>query len=238
MNIQYDDLPYEIVSNELTYDLTFKIILIGDSGVGKTCLSLRATKDYFEKNYNTTIGFEFSTFCCKIKEKIIKLQIWDTCGQEVYRSLIVSFYRNSSLAILIYSIDNFESFQHINNWLNDIRDKSNPNIKKFLIGNKNDLENERKISTEEAENFSKNLNFDFFMECSAKTGINVSDIFIRASKILYIERAKYMNNNNRFTFYTISDSNDENEIMKNSENKSLVINKKNNKEKKEKKNCC
>jgi len=237
MNKEYDDLPYEIVSNELTYDLTFKIIIIGDSGVGKTCLSLRATKNYFESNYNTTIGFEFSTFCCKIKEKIIKLQIWDTCGQEVYRSLIVSFYRNSSLAILMYSIDNFESFQHINNWLNDIRDKSNPNIKKFLIGNKNDLENERKIKTEEAEKFSKNLNFDFFMECSAKTGINVSNIFIRASKLLYIETAKYINNNsNRYTFYSISDSNDDNEMMKNSVNKSL-INKKD-KENNGKKSCC
>jgi small GTP-binding protein len=87
------------------YDLSFKLIVIGDSGVGKSCLTMKATKNQFESNYSTTVGFEFFTFNVKINDKIIKLQIWDTCGQEIYKSLITNFYRNSSLAIMVYAID-------------------------------------------------------------------------------------------------------------------------------------
>ena len=235
---ELNKLSYEILSDDKTYDLTFKIILIGDSGVGKSSLIIRTSNNYFEENYKATIGFEFFTFVCKINDKIIKLQIWDTCGQEVYRSLIVSFYRNSSLAIIVYSVDNIDSFLHLNNWLNDLRDKNNPNIIKFLIGNKNDLENERKVSFEEGENFYKEMNFDYFTECSAKTGINVNEIFIRASKLLYIQQTKYLNHNSfRYTLYSFSDSNDDIENNKISIIKSQIISKKSS-EIKKKKFCC
>jgi len=233
---EINKLSSEILSEDLAYDLTYKIILIGDSGVGKSSLILRTSKNYFKKNYQATIGFEFSTFVCKINEKIIKLQIWDTCGQEVYRSLILSFYRNSSLAIIVYSIDNIDSFQHLNNWLNDLKDKNNPNIKKFLIGNKNDLDKERKISKEEAEKFYKDMNFDYYTECSAKTGIKVNDIFIRAAKILYIDQNKYFNQSSfRYTYYSFSETNDD-ENNKISLIKSQIIS--NKKENKKKKFCC
>lgn len=87
------------------YDLSFKVIVVGDSGVGKSCLTMRGTKNLFDDQYNATVGFEFFTFNCKINDQIIKLQVWDTCGQEIYRSLITNFYRNSSLAFMVYSID-------------------------------------------------------------------------------------------------------------------------------------
>jgi Ras-related protein Rab-1A len=87
------------------YDLSFKIIVIGNSGVGKSCLAVQATKNIFENNYVATVGFEFFSFNLKMDGKVIKLQIWDTCGQEIYRSLITNFYRNSSLAIIVYAID-------------------------------------------------------------------------------------------------------------------------------------
>ena len=87
------------------YDLSFKIIVIGNSGVGKSCLAVQATKNLFENNYVATVGFEFFSFNLKLDGKVIKLQIWDTCGQEIYRSLITNFYRNSSLAIIVYAID-------------------------------------------------------------------------------------------------------------------------------------
>lgn len=97
---------YEVLTEDHShYDLSFKVIVIGDSGVGKSCLTLRATKNTFENNYNATVGFEFFTFNSKVEDKVVKLQVWDTCGQEIYRSLITNFYRNSSLAILVYSID-------------------------------------------------------------------------------------------------------------------------------------
>lgn len=87
------------------YELSFKLIVIGDSGVGKSCLTMRATKNLFDDQYNATVGFEFFTFNLKLNDTVIKLQIWDTCGQEIYRSLISNFYRNSSLAFMVYSID-------------------------------------------------------------------------------------------------------------------------------------
>ena len=92
------------------YDLSFKIIVIGDSGVGKSCLTMKAAKNYFEDCYSATVGFEFYSMTIKIKDKLIKLQIWDTCGQEVYKSLIKSFYRNSSLAMLVYPIERYIKF--------------------------------------------------------------------------------------------------------------------------------
>ena len=96
---------YEILPEDYQeHDLSFKIIIIGDSGVGKSCLLLRATKNIFTNDYSSTIGFEYCKYNIKLKDKIIKLQIWDTCGQEIYRSLISGFYRNCSTAIIVYSI--------------------------------------------------------------------------------------------------------------------------------------
>ena len=101
-----DDLQYTILADDyMQYDLSFKLIVIGDPGVGKSCLTMKATKNLFENIYSATVGFEFFTFNVKINDKFVKLQIWDTCGQEIYRSLITNFYRNSSLAMMVYSID-------------------------------------------------------------------------------------------------------------------------------------
>lgn len=99
--IQYELLPEEINS----YDLSFKVIVIGDSYVGKSCLTQKATKNNYNSCYNATVGFEFYTFNMKINDKVIKLQIWDTCGQEIYKSLILNFYRSCSCAIIVYAID-------------------------------------------------------------------------------------------------------------------------------------
>ena len=100
------ELDYEILREDFPhYDLSFKLIVIGNAGVGKSCLSMQATKKRFESNYLATVGFEFFVFNMRLKDKTIKLQIWDTCGQEIYRSLITSFYKNSSLAIIVYAID-------------------------------------------------------------------------------------------------------------------------------------
>lgn len=100
------DIKCEIVKDENNqYDLSFKIIVIGDSGVGKSSLTTKAIKNYFDEFYSTTVGFEFLTQTMKIEDKYVKLQIWDTCGQEIYKSLISSFYRNSSLTMMMYSVD-------------------------------------------------------------------------------------------------------------------------------------
>ena len=186
-----DNEDYEILPDDhQVYDLNFKLIVIGDSGVGKSCLTKKATRNIFENYYSPTIGFEFYTFVIRIKEKIVRLQIWDTCGQEVYRSLINGFYRNTSLAILVYSIDKVQSFKHLEFWLNDIKTNSGPEIKIFLIGNKKDLDEKREVPIEQAKNFYKEHGLYMFMEASAKTGFNAQKIFIEAAHVLLEENKK------------------------------------------------
>ena len=187
-----EDLKYEVIAEEFSeYDLSFKIIVVGDSGVGKSCLTMKGTKNHFEECYSPTVGFEFFTFNIRINDKNIKLQIWDTCGQEAYRSLITSFYRNASLAILVYSIDNVNSFNNIEAWLNEIKSQANPETKVFLIGNKIDLEDQRKITIEMAQTFSNEHSFNFFLETSAKTGFNAQNVFVEAAKELFLTHLEY-----------------------------------------------
>ena len=185
------DLKCEILPQDQSqFDLSFKLIIVGDSGVGKSCLIIKAVKNYFEEVYAPTIGFEFLPFNMKIEDQKIKLQIWDTCGQEAYRSLINSFYRSSSLAILVYSIDNPMSFKHLEEWLNDLKAQTAPDIRIFLIGNKVDLEDKRQISREMGEKFCAEHNLSLFLETSAKTGFNAQNLFMQAGILLYKEHVK------------------------------------------------
>ena len=187
-----DNLQYEILPEGFNeFDLSFKIIVVGDSGVGKSCLTLKGIRNNFEECYSPTVGFEFFNFNIRINDKNIKLQIWDTCGQEAYRSLIKSFYRNSSLAILAYSIDDENSYKNIEDWLNEIKLQANPETKIFLIATKSDLENKRKIQKDTAKEFSKSHGFHFFIETSAKTGDNAQNVFIQAAKELYKSHLNY-----------------------------------------------
>ena len=172
-------------------DLSFKVIIIGDSFVGKSSLINKAVKNEFETTYNATLGFEYFSFFVKFENTLLKLQIWDTCGQEKYQSLISNFYRNSSLAMMVYAINNKLSFKHIDYWLKEMRNLSNPDVKMFLIGNKSDLENEREVSSEEAEKYAKEFEFSKFFETSAKSGFNTQELFLEAAKILYKDYLHY-----------------------------------------------
>lgn len=190
-----NNLNYEILPDDYTqYDLSFKCIVIGDSGVGKSSLTNKATNNIFDDNYNATVGFEFFTFNIKINDTIIKLQIWDTCGQELYRSLITNFYRNSSLALIVYSVISERSFTNIDRWLQELRTHSNPDVKIILIGNKIDLIEQRVISKEQGELLAKKNNMNLFIETSAKAGINAQTTFVQMAYILYQDYLKYKNN--------------------------------------------
>jgi small GTP-binding protein len=191
-----EDFRVELLPEDYAqYDLSFKIIVIGDSGVGKSCLTTKAVKNNFEDYYQATVGFEFLTFNMKINEYVIKMQIWDTCGQEIYKSLISNFYRNSSLAVILYSIDNRESFEHAENWLNDLKNQANPDVRIFLVGNKSDLEEQRKVTKEEGMKYKNDKGLDLFMETSAKTGYNARNVLIEAAKMLYADYLKYIEAN-------------------------------------------
>ena len=178
------------------YDLNFKIILIGNIGVGKSCISLKATKGIFLEEYTSTVGFEFYCFNVKIDNKIIKLQIWDTCGQEAYRSLIKNFYRNTSLAIIVYSVEDEQSFNDVNIWLKQVKTFATSSCKIFLIGNKIDTP-ERQVSIEQGIKCKNDFFFDCFMETSAKEGINTKELFINCATILYEENQNLLKNKNR-----------------------------------------
>ena len=171
------------------YDLNFKIIIIGNIGVGKSCLSLKATKGIFTEEYTSTVGFEFYCFNVRINDKIVKLQIWDTCGQEAYRSLIANFYRNASLAIVVYSVEDLNSFNDINIWLKQVKTYGTSSCKIFLIGNKIDTQY-REVSYELGLKCKNDFFFDCFMETSAKKGINTRELFVNAATILFEENRK------------------------------------------------
>ena len=198
MSTSTEGLQAEVLSDDYNqYDLSFKMIVIGDAGVGKSCLTSKAAKGIFDDSYSATVGFEFLTFSVKIEGKVIKLQIWDTCGQEIYRSLISSFYRNASLAMMVYAIDSKESFIHIETWLKEVKLQSNPDIKIFLIGNKADLDQEREVQLNVAKQFKDENGIHYFNEASAKSGLNAQQVFIEAAKLLYSEHLKYKSRANK-----------------------------------------
>ena len=189
--VEDEEFSIELLPEDFAqYDISFKIIVIGDSSVGKSCLTTQAVRNNFMEFYQATVGFEFLTFNLRINNNVIKLQIWDTCGQEVYKSLISNFYRNCSLALIVYAINNRNSYEHAENWLNDLKNQSNPNVRVFLVGNKCDLESERTISKEEAEAFKNEKKLDKFIETSAKTGMNARNVMLEAAKMLYKDYLK------------------------------------------------
>ena len=120
-----------------------------------------------------------------VNELKIKLQIWDTCGQEVYRSLVRGFYRNTSLAIIVYDISNKKTFENLDIWIKDLRSQTDQELPIFIVGNKSDKENERQVNSKEGKDFSLSRRTKYFTECSAKTGYNVQNIFYEAAKYLY-----------------------------------------------------
>lgn len=164
----------------------YKIIWIGDSGVGKTCLLIKAQKNLFEQQNKSTLGFEYYDITINLKnDKKIILQTWDTCGQESYKSIANIFYKRVKLAILVYSIDSRQSFEGLNFWLNEIRTNSQEDVKLILVGNKSDLDDKREVSYEEGKSFSQSQGFNYFLETSAKEGDTPYLILRKAAEILY-----------------------------------------------------
>ena len=139
----------------------FRVCLLGDAGVGKTSLITRFCDNYFSDNYNNTIGVDFRLATLKYDNIISKIHIWDTAGQERFRSLSVNYMNNSHGFIFIYDITNSESFKNIVNWINLALEKNNHTVINLLVGNKSDLESDRKVSKSEAEALAKEKNYFF-----------------------------------------------------------------------------
>ena len=161
---------------QIPHKYLFRICLLGDAGVGKTSLLTRFCDDSFKENYNNTIGVDFRLVTLKYNDIISKVHIWDTAGQERFRSLALNYICNSHGFIFIYDVSDKKSFDNITSWIDLALDKNKQSIINFLIGNKCDLENQRKVSKEEAEQYAKEKNLCFF-EASAKNDENVKKIF-------------------------------------------------------------
>mmetsp|Transcript_45699 Transcript_45699/g.141264 ORF Transcript_45699/g.141264 Transcript_45699/m.141264 type:complete len:209 (+) Transcript_45699:46-672(+) len=169
------------------HDLLFKLVLIGDSGAGKSCLLIRFADDTFTDSYITTIGVDFRFKTISVDKKTIKLQIWDTAGQERFRTITSAYYRGADGIILVYDITDRESFNHIDDWLAEVNRYVNESTCKILVGNKCDNTEERQVSTEEAKKKAEDLGIAF-VETSAKDATNVEEAFQMMSAELIRKR--------------------------------------------------
>lgn len=167
-----------------SYAYLFKYIIIGDTGVGKSCLLLQFTDKRFTPIHDLTIGVEFGARIVTVEDKQLKLQIWDTAGQESFRSITRSYYRGAAGALLVYDITRKETFEHLLSWLEDARQNSNSNMTIILVGNKADLEHRREVPKEAGEAFAKQHGL-LFLETSAKNNTNVEEAFLTTASAIY-----------------------------------------------------
>merc|ERR1712139_617219 len=159
------------------YDYVFKLVLIGDSGVGKSCLLLRFADDTYTESHISTIGVDFKIRTIQLDGKTIKLQIWDTAGQERFRTITSSYYRGAHGIIVVYDTTDHETFEHVKTWLHEIDRYASENVNKLLVGNKSDLTSKRKVETESAKEFADSVSIPF-VETSAKNSTNVEKAFM------------------------------------------------------------
>jgi len=158
------------------YDYLFKVVLIGDSGVGKSNLLSRFTRNEFNLESKSTIGVEFATRSIQVDGKTIKAQIWDTAGQERYRAITSAYYRGAVGALLVYDIAKHLTYENVERWLKELRDHADNNIVIMLVGNKSDLRHLRAVPTDEAKAFAEKNNLSF-IETSALDSTNVETAF-------------------------------------------------------------
>ena len=170
------------MSGNKNYDSIMKILLIGDSGVGKSCLLVRFVEDKFSPSFITTIGIDFKIKTVDINGKKVKLQLWDTAGQERFRTITTAYYRGAMGIILVYDVTDERTFSSINQWFKTVNDHASDDAQLLLVGNKCDMDT-RLISHEQGETLAKELGIPF-IETSAKDNINVDQIFFTLAKLI------------------------------------------------------
>jgi len=176
-------------SKNKNYDHLFKLLLIGDSGVGKTCILFRFSDDAFNTTFISTIGIDFKIKTIEIDGKRVKLQIWDTAGQERFHTITTSYYRGANGIMLVYDITNPKSFDNITKWIKNITDFASDDVERILLANKCDMEEKRMISTARGQEIATQNNIKFY-ETSAKNDQNISEAFITLAKDILTKQPK------------------------------------------------
>eukprot|EP00658_Telonema_sp_P-2_P024413 TRINITY_DN197_c0_g2_i1.p1 TRINITY_DN197_c0_g2~~TRINITY_DN197_c0_g2_i1.p1 ORF type:complete len:277 (-),score=97.38 TRINITY_DN197_c0_g2_i1:159-866(-) len=174
-------------SGKPQYDLLIKLLLIGDSGVGKSCLLCRYSENIFNNKFITTIGIDFKIRTIELDGKKIKLQIWDTAGQERFRTITQAYYRGAMGILLVYDVTDEKSFKNIQSWMRNIDTHANTEVVKVLLGNKCDMTNRRAVSHQQGQDLAKGYDIEFF-ETSAKDKINVEEAFTRIAQLIKDKR--------------------------------------------------
>ena len=164
------------MSKANNYDKLFRYIIVGDMAVGKSCILLQFTDNKFRVQHELTIGVEFGAKTIELNNKTIKIQIWDTAGQEQFQAITRTYYKGAIGALLVYDITRRDTFTHVTKWLEEVKSNSSKHICVILIGNKKDLEDKRQVTYEEGESFARE-NGLMFLETSAKTAFNVAEAF-------------------------------------------------------------
>jgi len=179
-----------------TYDYLFKLLLIGDSGVGKTCVLFRFSEDAFNATFISTIGIDFKIRTIDLDGKKIKLQIWDTAGQERFRTITTAYYRGAMGIMLVYDITNEKSFDNIKNWIRNIEEHASQDVEKMILGNKCDMNDRREVTKERGEELAIEYGIKF-METSAKASINVEEAFYTLARDIKAKMEKKLDVQNQ-----------------------------------------
>ncbi|KAM7375719.1 hypothetical protein PAMP_005499 [Pampus punctatissimus] len=165
------------------YDFLFRLLLLGDSGVGKTCILRRFTDSEFDPTHISTIGVDFKMKTLEIDGVKVRVQIWDTAGQERYQTITKQYYRRAQGIIFVYDITNEPSFQHIVKWASDVDECAPDEVQRILVGNKSDEEPMRQVTKDEGSKLAETYGMDFF-ETSASSGSNITESFTRVTELV------------------------------------------------------
>jgi len=184
-----DIIIEEVTSSDIKEDYKLKVVVVGDSGVGKTNIIKRFISNKFIANSKATVGAEFTNKSYRINDRVFKIEIWDTAGRERYKSITAAYYKGAKGALVVYDTTQKESYDNIDGWMLEIKDKGSKDMKIMIIGNKIDLVNERKISTKEALEKAKIMNTPM-METSALNATNIKEAFFDLLKEMYEELRK------------------------------------------------
>ncbi|XP_068577824.1 ras-related protein Rab-15-like [Cebidichthys violaceus] len=165
------------------YDVLFRLLMLGDSGVGKTCMLRRFTESYFDPSHISTIGVDFKMKTLELDGIKVRVQIWDTAGQERYQTITKQYYRRAQGIVFVYDITSESSFQHLVKWASDVDDYAPDKVQRILVGNKSDEELRRQVTKEQGNKLAETYGMEFF-ETSASTSSNVTEAFTRVTELV------------------------------------------------------